>query len=452
MTASELRVALSLSGIFATRMLGLFMVLPVFAVYAENLDGFTPTLAGLAIGIYGLTQAMLQIPLGRLSDRWGRKPIIVIGLLIFAGGSVIAAMADSIVGVIIGRALQGAGAIAGAVMALAADLTREEHRLKVMASIGMSIGLAFSVAIIIGPILQSWFGVSGIFWTTALLAVVALMIITLIVPSPVTTRFHRDTEVEFNWLGRVLSHPQLLRLDIGVMTLHFVMTATMFALPLIWVKQHGFQVHQHWWVYLPVMFMSLILVIPFIIIGEKKKQLKQVVIIAVAALGIACLLIWWQQNNWWILAISLWLFFVGFNVLEATLPSLIAKFAPAAHKGTAMGAFSSSQFFGAFLGASSAGWITQYYEVGDVFLFSACLILLWLAMAISMRPPPYLSSELLHVGKLDKAQAQTLVMKLTGIRGVAEAVVIPEDEVAYLKVDKKALDREALLDYSNGHS
>jgi len=449
MNSSEKRVAIALSGVFATRMLGLFMVLPVFAIYAENYDGFTPTLAGIAIGIYGLTQALLQIPLGRLSDRVGRKPIIIGGLVVFALGSVVAAMADSITGVIIGRALQGSGAIASAVMALAADLTREEQRMKVMASIGMSIGLAFAVAIIMGPVLHSWFGVAGIFWTTAGLAVMAIAIIGLVVPTPITTRFHRDTEVEFNWLGRVARHPQLLRLDLGVFVLHFVMTATMFALPLIWVKIHHFDVANHWWVYLPVMALSLILVIPFIIIGEKKRQLKQIVVMSVVALASACLLLWWQHNNWWFLAISLWLFFVGFNLLEASLPSLIAKFAPAAHKGTAMGVFSSAQFLGAFFGATSAGWISEHFGAGQVFMLNAILVGLWLGMALSMRQPPYLSSELVNVGPVDKQQAQALVMHLTAIRGVAEAVVIPEDGVAYLKVDKNALDREALLAYSN---
>ena len=448
MTASELRVALSLSGVFATRMLGLFMVLPVFALYAESLDGYTLLLAGVAVGIYGLTQAILQIPLGRLSDRLGRKPIIIIGLLVFVLGSVVAAMADSIVGVIIGRALQGSGAIAGAVMAMAADLTREEHRMKVMASIGMSIGLSFMVAIIVGPVLEGWFGVSGIFWTTAGLAVLAILIISFIVPTPVNTRFHRDTEVEYSWFKRVLSHPQLLRLDIGVLILHFVMTATMFTLPLIWVKQHGFELAQHWKVWLPVLFFSAVLVLPFIIIGEKKKQLKQIMVMAVLALTIASLLIWQLHTSLWFLALALWLFLLGFNLLEASLPSLVAKFAPAAHRGTAMGAFSSSQFLGAFFGATAAGYIGQNYGWVNVFLVNAVLVGGWLGIVLSMRQPPYLSSELLNVGELDKKQAQALAVHLTAIRGVAEAVVIPEDGVAYLKVDKKALDREALLDYS----
>lgn len=424
------------------------MVLPVFAVYAETLQGFSKTLAGIAVGIYGLTQAMLQIPLGRLSDRIGRKPVIIAGLLVFATGSVVAALSENIYIVIAGRALQGAGAIAGAVMALAADLTREEHRLKVMASIGMSIGVAFSVAIIIGPILHGFFGVPGIFWTTTMLAILGIGVLTVFVPTPVTARFHRDTEVELGWLSRVLAHPQLLRLDIGVLILHFVMTATLFSLPLIWVKQHNFDVMHHWWVYLPVLFFSVLVVLPFIILGEKKRQLKQVFVGAVFTLGVSCVLLWFGANQWWLLVMGLGIFFIGFNLLEAGLPSLVAKYAPAAHKGTAMGAFSTAQFFGAFLGAMTAGWVSDHYGEVYVFLVNAGVVAVWLGMAISMRHPPYLSSELLRVGELDAKSAAELVMKLTQVRGVAEAVVIPEDGVAYLKVDKKALDRQALLDYS----
>lgn len=448
MTSSEKRVALALSGVFATRMLGLFMVVPVFALYAESLEGSTMLLAGVAVGIYGLTQSIFQIPLGRLSDRVGRKPIILAGLLVFALGSVIAALSDSITGVIIGRALQGAGAIAGAVMAMAADLTREEHRLKIMASIGMSIGVAFMVAFILGPILSNWYGISGIFWTTVGLAVLGMLIIGYVVPTPVTTRFHRDTEVEYQWLKRVLSHSQLVRLDLGVLILHFVMTASMFTLPLIWVKQHGFELEHHWWIWLSVFPLSALPVLPLIMFGEKKRHLKQAVVGAVLALTIACLLIWQFNEGWWVLIAALWLFLVGFNLLEASLPSLVAKFAPAAHKGTAMGAFSSSQFMGAFIGATTAGWIIQEHGLAGIFLVNAVLLGVWLVMAISMRHPPYLSSELINVGELDREMAQVMVMKLTGIRGVAEAVVIPEDGIAYLKVDQKALDRDALLEYS----
>ncbi|MCW9032504.1 MAG: MFS transporter, partial [Gammaproteobacteria bacterium] len=276
MTSIEKRVALSLSAIFASRMLGLFMVLPVFALYAEELEGFTPTLAGLAIGIYGLTQAIFQIPLGMLSDHIGRKRVIIGGLVIFALGSVVAALADSITGVIVGRALQGAGAIASAVMALAADLTREEHRIKVMASIGMSIGLSFALALIIGPMLHGWFGVEGIFWLTALLALGGIMVAKFLVPSPILSRFHRDAEVEIGWFRQALSDPQLLRLDAGIFILHFILVSQFVVMPGILRDELGFALELHWHLYLPVLFFAVLTMIPFIILAEKKRKIKQV--------------------------------------------------------------------------------------------------------------------------------------------------------------------------------
>lgn len=448
MTAPERRVALALSGVMATRMLGLFMILPVFALYAESLQGYTATLAGLAVGIYGLTQSLFQIPLGRLSDKIGRKPVIFAGLLLFALGSVLAAISDSIYGVILGRALQGTGAIASAIMALAADLTREEHRTKMMAALGMSIGMSFFIAIILGPRLYVGFGVPGIFWLTALLALLGMAVIGLVVPTPVAGRFHRDTEVELDWLRRVLAHPQLLRLDIGVLILHFVMTATLFSLPLIWVNEHGFDVARHWQIYLPVLLLSVVVMLPLIIIGERRRQLKQIFVGAILLLGLMNLLFWMSSAHWWLLVAGLWAFFVAFNLLEACLPSLVAKFAPPAHKGTAMGAFASAQFFGAFLGALSAGYVSHHYSIASIFLVNAVVLGVWAVIAMSMRQPPYLSSKLLQVGSMDAQAARQLAMQLTAIRGVAEAVVIPEDRIAYLKVDNKALDKEALYAFS----
>jgi MFS family permease len=280
------------------------------------------------------------------------------------------------------------------------------------------------------------------------LALLGILIILFAVPSPVTSRFHRDTEVEWAWLGKVLADPQLLRLDAGVLILHFVMTATMFTLPLVLLNQHDFELKHHWWIWVPVLFLSALPVLPLIILGEKKRLLKQAVVGAVAALFAASLLVWQANADWWVLLFALWLFFVGFNLLEASLPSLVAKFAPPAHRGTAMGAYSSMQFMGAFLGAMTAGLVAQHFGEGMVFLANGLLVLLWLLLVFSMRQPPYLSSRMLQVGEIDDRQAQQLVMQLTAVRGVAEAVVIPEDGIAYLKVDNRALDNEALSAFS----
>lgn len=448
MTGTEIRAAASLAGIYSLRMLGLFMILPVFALYAQDLPGYTPALAGIAIGIYGLSQGLLQIPLGTLSDRIGRKPVIVGGLLVFAAGSVVAALADNLVGVIIGRALQGAGAIASTVMALAADLTREENRMKVMAVIGMSIGFSFALALVLGPVLDGWVGVPGIFWITALLALVGIGVTRFWVPSPVSSRFHRDAEVEMGWLRTALVDPQLLRLDIGVLILHCILTATFMSVPFILRDQLGWPEARHWQMYLPVLLLSMAVIVPFIIVAERKRRLKQVMLGAIATLAIASLGMVAVEESTVRLFFLLLLFFAAFNLLEASLPSLVAKIAPVAHKGTAMGAFSASQFLGAFLGGTVGGSLAGSHGIHGVLIFNAALAGLWLLVAASMRQPTYLNSRLLNVGPMDAAHARNLSIQLTSVPGVAEAVVIAQDGVAYLKVDNRALDEAMLLRYS----
>lgn len=444
MTSLERRVASSLAAIFASRMLGLFMVLPVFAVYAEKLVGFTPTLAGIAIGIYGLTQAMFQIPLGMLSDKIGRKPVIIGGLLIFALGSVVAAMADTIIGVIVGRALQGAGAIASAVMALAADLTREEHRIKVMASIGMSIGLSFAIAMIIGPMLHGLFGVEGIFWMTAMLAMMGISIAWLWVPTPVLSRFHRDAEVEISWFRQALADPQLLRLDTGIFILHFILISMFMVLPGLLQREIGLELELHWQLYLPAIFFGVITMVPFIILAEKKRKIKQVLIGAIAILLITQLGLPYFTQSLVGIAFMLWLFFSAFNLLEASMPSLVAKMAPAAHKGTAMGAYSTAQFLGVFLGGLTGGSLSEFYGLAGVAYFNIVLLLVWAGFAITMKKPLFYTSYLMNVGEVNKQQAEDVIIALSALPGVADVTVIAEDGVAYLKIDKQKIDMDEL--------
>lgn len=444
MTPLEKRVAMSLSAIFASRMLGLFMVLPVFAVYAEELDGFSPTLAGLAIGIYGLTQAIFQIPMGLLSDRIGRKPVIIGGLIIFAIGSVVAAMADSITGVIVGRALQGSGAIASAIMALAADLTREEHRIKVMASIGMSIGLSFALALVLGPILHGWFGVEGIFWITAIFAMGGIMVAKFWVPTPVLSRFHRDAEVEISWIRQAFADPQLLRLDTGIFILHFILVSMFMVMPGILRDQLGFSLEQHWQLYLPVLFFGVLTMVPFIILAEKKRKIKQVLIGAIVVLAISQLGLPMFTDSLVGFAIMLWLFFSAFNLLEASMPSLVAKMAPAAHKGTAMGAYSTSQFLGVFLGGLTGGTLSEFYGLSGVAAFNVGLLVVWAGLAITMKKPNFFTSYLLNVGEVTEKEALEIIKGLSLVAGVVDVTVIAEDGVAYLKIDKKLVNMDEL--------
>lgn len=448
MSQGERRTAFALAAIYASRMLGLFMILPVFALYAEQLPGHTPTLTGIAIGIYGLTQAVLQIPLGALSDRIGRKPVIIGGLVVFAIGSLVAGLADSIWLIIVGRAIQGCGAIAAAVLALAADLTREENRTKVMAIIGMSIGLSFALSMVLGPLLQGWVGVSGIFIITVLLAFCGILVVKFIVPTPAMSSFHRDTEVEKTHFIKVFLDPQLLRLDIGILILHSILTATFMSIPLVLRHKLSIPLSEHWTIYLPVLLGSLVLLVPFIIYAEKKHRLKQVFSGAILVLTVSLLGMWQFSFSLTAMVLMLLLFFTAFNLLEASLPSLVAKIAPLTRKGTAMGAYTSSQFLGVFLGGLLAGLVSEQYGFTAIFIMNASLAGFWFILATTMKQPTYLSTHLLNVGDITENQAADMATQLVKVQGVAEAVVIAKDSVAYLKVEKHALDHQALQAFS----
>ena len=366
-------------------------------------------------------------------------------------GSIVAAVAthaNNMVGIIIGRALQGGGAVGSAVLALAADLTREEHRLKVMATIGMTIGVSFAVAMIGGPLISNWVGLSGIFWLTAVLGLIGIVVLHVWVPTPKHSRLHRDAEAVPAQFKEVLADTQLLRLDLGIFTMHLVLTALFVALPVALRDVAGLPEDHHWYVYLPVMALGFFSMVPFLIIAEKKRRMKQIFAGAIAVLALANLGLYEFHHSLTAIVFTLWLFFAAFNLLEASLPSLVSKMAPAQSKGTAMGVYSSSQFLGIFVGGWAGGWMFQHHGFSGVFLFCAGMAGLWLLAALTMRSPSYLSTFLLNVGDIDQAKARALGVELAQIPGVAEAIVIAEDRVAYLKVDNKTLDKEALYAYS----
>jgi len=376
-TSVERRAVATLAGIFSLRMLGLFMILPIFSIYAKQLKFVTPTTIGIALGIYGLTQALLQIPFGLASDRLGRKPMIIVGLLLFIAGSVVAALSDTIYGVILGRSLQGASAIGCVIMALVADLTREEVRVRAMAVIGITIGLSFALSMILGPILSDFGGVKGIFWTTAVLAVLAILVLVFLVPTPTKQTAGSDTIPKFSSIPQILLHSPLRSLNFGVLVLHASLTALFLKIPLA-VQAIGYSKSLAWQFYLPIFVGSLFATVPCIIVIEKKSWARTGLIGMVLALVVSELGILYYFNQWLGLALSLGLFFTAFNTLEASLPSFVSKLAPPGSKGTALGVYSSAQFLGLFLGGVIGGWLDSGYGMVAVLLFCIILAVVWL--------------------------------------------------------------------------
>jgi MFS family permease len=385
MTGSERRAALSLASIFSLRMLGLFMIYPVFALWARRLPDATEFTIGLALGVYGLTQALFQIPLGFMSDRLGRKRIIAGGLVLFAIGSVVAAISRSIDGIILGRLLQGAGAVGSATLALAADLTREHNRTKAMAIIGMTIGVSFSMALVAGPMLNRWIGVPGIFWLTAILALLGIGVLYTLVPQPLMTSVHAEAEPVPALFKRVLTSKELLRLDFGIFVQHAILTASFLSVPFV-LKHAGVRLQDEWFVYLPVLVASVIFMVPLIIMAECGRM-KPVFLVSVTALGISQLLFLFGYGGLPVVIVALLVFFTAFNLLEASLPSLISRVAPSEAKGTALGIYSSSQFFGIFVGGALGGLLQSIWGLSGVFGLCTVLAGLWLLMATYMRPP-----------------------------------------------------------------
>ena len=440
MERKELRAAASLASVFSVRLLGLFMIYPVFATFARHLPGASPYTIGLALGIYGLTQGLLQMPFGLLSDRLGRKGMIVFGLVLFGLGSAVAAKAHTMEGMIWGRALQGSGAVGSVILATVADLTAEDNRTKAMAMVGMTIGLSFLVAIVAGPVVGGWVGMSGIFWLMAGLAAAGIAITLLIVPTPPRLGVHRDAEAVPAMIGSTLGNLELLRLDFGIFALHAMLTASFLVVPVLFAATLGMKTRTDWMVYLPVLLVSVAVMVPAIIAAERFRRMKAVLVAAVGALAASQFMLAVGGGDKWVLLSAVTLFFAAFNVMEASLPSLVTKIAPATSKGTATGVYSSAQFLGIFAGGVVGGWVQQRIGPTAVFEAAGALALLWLLVAATMRRPSYLTVRLVRIGS--GADAGRLSARLLQVPGVAEAVVVPEEGVAYLKVDSKRFDEQ----------
>jgi MFS family permease len=438
-SALEWRVGISLASIFGLRMLGLFLVLPVFSVFASGLPGGDNfQLVSLAFGAFMLVQAFLYLPFGFASDRFGRKPVIVLGLLIFAAGAIMAAWAPTIYWMIAARALQGMGAVSAAVTALASDLTREQHRTKIMAMIGSTIGLAFSLSLVVSPMLYAWIGMRGMFLLIALLALLAIPLLLRVVPSPLQSPLTRERVP----VSDVLKDTQLLRLNFGIFALHVLQTAMFLVVPRQLIEQHGLALGQHWHVYLPVVLGSFVLAIPAIIQSERKGRTKLMFVGAIVLLVISQLGLWFGAASLAGVVTMLLLFFAAFNILEASLPALVSRIAPPKAKGTALGIFNTTQALGVAAGSAAGGWIAVHLGIHWINGMTVLLALAWGVVALSMKVPARLTTKTVAFGP--DADMDVMRERIADLPGVREVAMESERGIAILKINPERWDESRL--------
>jgi MFS family permease len=443
-TRQELYAAGALATIFAMRLLGLFMIYPVFLGYAQHLRGATPERIGLALGVYGLTQGLLQIPFGLVSDRIGRKVVIGTGLALFAVGSAVAAMSRTIDGVLVGRILQGTGAVGSVVLALIADLTRDEVRTRAMAIVGVTIGFSFVIAIAVGPLLANVVGVPGIFWLTTALALTGIGITFGVVPTPPQVTRHRDAEAVPALFARVCRDRELLRLDFAIFALHAILTACFLAVPAVLGRTLHLPGTGMWKLYLPVMALSVALMVPIVIAAEKGRRMKEVFVATILLLAASLAALAAGTGNAVVVVTALVTFFTAFNSMEALLPSLVTKVAAAGAKGTATGIYSSSQFLGIFFGGAIGGWALAAGGDRAVFGFAVAVALFWLALAVTMRRPGRYRSHVVPLGRAAGQEPRLVAALIAAAPGVVEADIAADEGRAYLKIDPSRFDAAAI--------
>ncbi len=456
MKQNWLNNALAIAAIFSFRMLGLFMLIPVFTVYATHLQHATPVLIGVALGSYGLSQGLLQMPFGLLSDRFGRKFILTIGLILFALGSLWGAVTHSMYGMIFARIVQGTGAIGSVLIALLADLTPDQHRTKAMAVIGVTIGVSFSLAMVLSPALTHYFGLAGIFYLTAVLAVVGLLLLHWVIPTPVKEPFHSDTEVKPSLLREVLGNPHLLRLNAGIFCQHLILTSTFFVIPMLLQQQIQLgHLTAQWHFYLPLMVGAFLAMVPFITLAEKKGIIKQIFLGSVLIGGLCQLLLAMQAQSWLSLSLLMFMYFAAFNILEASLPSLISKQANIHSKGTAMGVYSSCQFLGIFVGGVLAGFVYASFGAVGIFLMNGLISFGWFGFSLAMQPNYYVHT--LTIAHKVTHVEPALLQALNALPGVKQVSFSAPEGLIYLRVHKMHYhphSAEQLIerDSSHGHN
>ncbi|SNC58505.1 MFS transporter [Sodalis endosymbiont of Henestaris halophilus] len=444
MTGMELRATWSLCTVLSLRMLGMFMVLPVLTTYGMTLQGASEFLIGLSIGIYGLMQAICQIPCGLFADRVGRKQFIIGGLLVFSLGSFIAAMTENIWGVILGRALQGSGTVSAAIMALLSDLTREQNRTKAMAFIGVSFGVTFAIAMVVSPIITHNIGLRGLFGGITALALVSVFLTQFVVPNAIKHTINREANIVRSSIGKILTNSQLLKLNMSIFCLHTILMSNFIALPAM-MAAADFLPNKQWKVYLITMLVSFAAVVPAIIYAEVKRRMKLLLLGCVTLLLFTELLLIFANGYLLMMFVGIQLFFLAFYVIEALLPSLISKEAPASYKGTAMGVYSTSQFIGVAFGGTLGGFMLQTQGSCLVFLAGAVVALAWWVISATLREPPYVSSLRITLPiSCASVDYDQLAQRLQAHPGVTEVVVVPQEHSVYVKVDITQTNRTEL--------
>lgn len=442
----ELRAAASIGLLYVIRMLGLFMVLPVLPLLGPDLEAATPALVGLALGIYGLSQACLQIPLGLVSDRVGRKPVIIGGLLIFVAGSIVAGMSESIYGVIAGRFLQGCGAVASTLLALMSDLTRIDQRSKSMAIIGMSIGGSFGVSLILGPLISNHFGLAGVFWFAAWAGLLGIVVVLAFIPTPRIRTHNLDSVVSVTRFRDVMKDASLLRADFSIFAVHYLLMSSFIAFPVLMRGTGVIEDSDHHFVYLTLLIISFIFMGPLMWLSDRRESSKEMLVSMVAILLVSLVILANVDGIFGVLG-AMMLFFMAFNLLEVILPSLVSRISPAGARGTAMGVYSTAQFFGAFVGGTAGGIILSWWDISYLMYANAVMCGIWFLIGVTMKKPADMSSRTIRIPKDAEAGAIDVLEALSSVDGVLDVVVIEEEGIAYLKVDNNLFRDGALDDF-----
>tara|TARA_B100000029_G_C17579000_1_gene959021 strand:+ start:1350 stop:2705 length:1356 start_codon:yes stop_codon:yes gene_type:complete len=435
MNRVEKRTVITLSSILGVRMLGLFLILPILGLYANAIPYATPFTIGIALGIYGLTQAILQIPFGYFSDRIGRKPMLILGLILFTLGSIIAANATSIYAIILGRALQGSGAIASVALAFLSDVTREEERTRAVAILGMSIGFSFIIAFIVGPILDIVVGLSGIFWIAAILSTLAMLAVIVLLPEVSVNTSRQDIQPTWTDLFKGFWQIHLFAIDIGIFCLHMILAALFVFFPIFIVETFQSSSTEQWKIYGPVLFFAVLGMLPLLRLSMQKKYTFFVLRLGVAILFIALLMLAISPVSFTVIMIGLCLFFLGFTLLEALMPSMMSRLAPVGKKGSTIGVYNTFQFMGIFSGGIIGGWLYGVYGADGVFIFLACSGLAWLILILAVQKPNFLESRMIDLKKVPESEVSALLEKFQSIDGVREVILMPTEKIVHLRVE-----------------